>query len=125
MQDFHFARPRTQFLLTVSSDGTARVHGVRLIPDGTPSGTVLVAENEPATATCADEDGDGVAGLTSLQFNVQDVRTGEVLPVSLTPVDGEVDESGDKELTLVIGNDSRTGTWEVQWVFGHLKVKPR
>lgn len=125
MQDIHFARPQTHFLLTVSSDGTARVHGVRLIPDGTTSGTVLVAENEPATATCADLDLDGVAGLTSLEFNVRDVSTGEVLPVSLTPVDGELDESGEKELTLVVGNDSRTGTWQVQWVFGTLKVKPR
>ena len=125
MQDFHFARPRTQFVLTVSGDGTARVHGVRLIPDGTPSGTVLVAENEPATATCQDVDGDGTAGLTSLQFNVQDVRTGEVLPVSLTPADGDLDESGERELILIVGNDSRIGTWAVRWVFGHTRVKPQ
>jgi hypothetical protein len=77
------------------------VHGS--IHDGT-SNTVLVAERYSSSASCADVDNDGIAGLTSLQLVMRNVRTHELLPVSIVPTDGEIDDRDVEDVTIVIGN---------------------
>lgn len=91
--------------VAIDRDGHARSHGSTQIKDGA-SNTVLLAEAIPTTASCADTDEDGVAGLTLLQFVMRDVRSGELVPVSVIPNRGEIEESGEELVTIVIGAET-------------------
>ncbi len=95
---------------SAKSGGSAQAHGVLQIRDGT-SNTVLIAEKSPANASCADTDGDGVAGVTSLQFSVRDVHTGQLLPISIAPVAGDVDDRTRHEATVIVGSSLRFMAW--------------
>jgi hypothetical protein len=90
-------------VVTVDSDGRAHTHGTVQIKDGT-SNTVLIAEGIPTAASCDDIDGDGVAGFTHLQFVMRDVRSSDLVPVSVIPASGEIDESGEEPVIMVIGD---------------------
>lgn len=46
-----------------------------------------------------------MAGLTLLQFVMRDVRSGDLVPVSVIPARGEIDESGE-ELVIIVGGDT-------------------
>src|SRR5262245_19208816 len=96
-------RLRFQLAVTIGRAGLARTHGVARISDGS-SNTVLIAEAGPTTASCADTNDNGVAGLTSLQFVMRDVHSGELVPVSIIPASGEIDKSGEDEVIIVIGD---------------------
>ena len=87
------------------------------ISDGTSS-TVLVSE-APPTLSCSDEDGDGRIGLVRLQFLVRDVRTGELAVGVIVPNDGELDDDGEEEVTIVIGDRTFVGDVRAHfYVFG-------
>lgn len=92
-----------QVAVTIGRDGLARTQGAARIRDGS-SNTVLIAEAIPTTASCADTDDNGVAGFTSLQFAMRHVPSGELVPVSVIPASGEIDESGEDLLIIVIGD---------------------
>src|SRR5262245_18643284 len=89
--------------VNIDRDGVAQARGAAVIKDGL-SNTVLIAEKHPTTASCADTNGNGVAGLTSLQFVMRDVHSGELVPVSIIPASGEIDKSGEDEVIIVTGD---------------------
>ena len=74
-----------------------------------PTGRALVAENSPATLVCADVDGDGVAGLVTLQLDARDARTGELVEVTVLPNGGDVDDAEPLPVTIVIEGTTYTG----------------
>src|SRR5262245_19097184 len=94
---------RIHVAVSIGRSGLGRTHGVARLSDGS-SNTILIAEAVPTTASCADTNENGVAGLTSLQFVMRDVHSGELVPVSIIPTSGEIDESGLDEVIIVIGN---------------------
>jgi hypothetical protein len=77
---------------TVDDDGEARGHGAVHIQDSL-SKTILVADGA-AQASCADADGDGVGGLVRLTVGLRDIRTGASYTAVISPLEGDVDESG-------------------------------
>jgi hypothetical protein len=79
------------------------VRGVAII-DGL-SNTVLVSEGF-ASVTCGDPDLDGRLGIVQLQFQMRDVKTGALVPVLIVPDDGELDDGGVQNVTLVIGSQT-------------------
>ena len=56
------------------------------------SGNVFIAEG--ATVSCADVDGNGVAGVVSIDMQFRSVRSGRVLIAAIVPDAGEMDEGG-------------------------------
>jgi hypothetical protein len=78
------------------------------ITDGA-SNTFLAAEKH-VRPSCVDVDGDGFAGIVSLQFVLRDVRTGELVTGLIVPNDGELDDNGEEQVTIVIGDVTVTGT---------------
>jgi hypothetical protein len=58
-----------------------------------------------AEARCADFDDDGVGGLVRLSFGLRDVRTGETVVGVISPVEGEVDDSGWVKARLSLARD--------------------
>ncbi len=98
--------------------GSARVHGV--IVDGA-SNTVLVSENSIATVSCADVNANKIEGIAALQFVMRDVRTGDLVTVAISPLDGEIDESGIEELTLVIGSTTSDQPFRIGWRHEHTR----
>jgi hypothetical protein len=73
--------------LVARPDGGAG--GMAGITDGT-SNTIMVAEKVQAIA-CGDLNLDGFAGVTHLLLTLTDARSGAVVPLTLVPVDGEID----------------------------------
>ena len=94
--------------VSVDANGQARVEGGARIQDGTSS-TVLVAE-QPAQASCADVDQDGLAGLTMLTHALRDVRSGELFTATVLPTDGEADTPGRHPATVTLTGGGRTLT---------------
>ena len=90
------------FVVRLDEKGVAETDGVARIRDGT-SNTVLVAEAVPTAATCADADGNGRGGVTMLHFAMRDARTGQSVPVSIIPNDGDVDDDGRHATTIGVG----------------------
>ena len=87
------------------------------VADGT-SNTFLAAEKH-VRPSCADLDGDGLAGIVSVQFVLRDVRTGELVTGLIVPNDGELDDNGEESVTIVIGDVTVTGTTHSRFfVFG-------
>lgn len=89
-------------MLGFSADGDAVAHGTVHIRDGT-SNTVLIVEG-PAQAACADDDGDGIAGITALEMTGYDPRTGDEVLVSFASGDVEMDERGEYTVWVRVGN---------------------
>lgn len=85
---------------------------------------MLIAEAAPTTASCADTDDDGVAGVTGLQFVMRHVRSGELVSVSVIPASGEIDES-DEELVIVVIGDTTFVERIRSHVWGFLTRAPR
>ena len=76
---------------------------------GRPAGSVLVAENGAATVVCADADGDGVAGLVTLQMDARDVSSGDLVEVTVLPNGGDVDDAVALPVTIIIEGTTYTG----------------
>ena len=95
----------------------AFVAGSAEIGDGS-SNTVLVSERY-ARSSCADVDGNGVAGVTQLLVLMREVRSGKRVPVLIVPNDGEIDDGGKERVTVIIGEVSAVGTARAHvWVAG-------
>ena len=111
---------RMHLVVRIPDDGDARASGTVHFGDGA-STTVLVAEQAPTTASCADVDGDGVGGLTRLTVTLRDVRTGEPFLATVLPDGGEADEAGLYPATLVLTGPrtiTATGTLRIKGRFG-------
>ncbi len=68
-----------------------------------------MAENTPGRATCEDADGDGIAGLVLLEFQMRDVHTQDIVAASASPGDGDIDD-GERHLVVIrVGNTAFTG----------------
>ena len=106
MNDFSFSR--SEFTLTFGGDGSAQVHGVAH-RRGAGANAILIADSSPAQATCADTDGDGDSGITSLQFDTRDPRSERLVPVSVVPVDGDIDDQTRHFVVIVIGTTTVLG----------------
>jgi hypothetical protein len=86
------------------------------VKDGT-SNTVLLAEGVPSLS-CGDADGDGRVGVVSVEFLLRDIRTGDLIPGFFVPNDGELDDNGQEEVTVVIGDFTLTGSARTRfWSF--------
>ena len=85
---------------TVRPEGTARVAGF-LATDGQ---RLVARPGEPAHASCADTDGDGVAGLSRLVAAFSPINsTREHVLVAIAPIGGDVEQRGIYQLTVTIG----------------------
>ena len=81
--------------------------GMAQITDGT-SNTVFVAEKTVRTS-CTDVDGDGIAGIGLIEIDMRNVETGAITTVRIIPVDNELDENGEEEVLIVIGDTTVNG----------------
>jgi hypothetical protein len=105
--------------LLVGDTGGAKAVGMLRVCDGTrgcshhsrdgPAEMALVAENSPATVVCADADGDGVAGLVTLQLDARDVWSGDLVEVTVLPNGGDVDDAEPLPVSIVIEGATYTG----------------
>jgi hypothetical protein len=92
-QDNFGATVQLRLFVLIDRDGNERAQGAALLRDGTAN-TYLVAEPQGASATCADADGDGTAGLTRLAVGLRDAQTGARSTAVISPLAGELDASG-------------------------------
>jgi len=92
----------------VDSSGNAQAHGSlpRQFVDGT-SNTIAFSEGQVNVA-CGDVNGDGFAGVTAIVLDMLDVRTRDVLQVSIVPDDREIDATVEV-VTIVFGNVTVSG----------------
>lgn len=70
---------------------------------------VFRATSEDTSATCADANGDGVSGLTSVQVGLQDETSGQRLLALFQPEAGEIEEEGWHAVTIRIGDATLNG----------------
>lgn len=97
---------------TVKRDGTARATG-----NVNMDGQRLVAQaGKDVQATCADIDGDGVAGLSGLAAQFQTNRSREGIPVTIAPIGADIGQRGIYQLTVTIGQ--RTLTVQAEAAYG-------
>jgi hypothetical protein len=82
------ADPTVRLWLGIGPAGSARVRG-HIRRRGDDETSLLVAEPGTARAACADLDGDGAVGLTRVEFEARDARTGARVPVVVTTRAGE------------------------------------
>jgi hypothetical protein len=94
----------------VNPDGRVTARGTAAVSDGT-SNTVLVAETRDASATCADTNGSGVAGLVELTIPFRLGRSSERVLATVIPRDGQIDVSGRYPATMRFGEPF--GSFEV------------
>ncbi len=90
----------------VDADGALNIYGTLTmngtsVDDGT-SNTVLIGE-APPRVSCADTDGDGVAGITALELVGRDPQSGEELLVFFLG-GRDLDERGDYSVWVRVGN---------------------
>ena len=86
------------------------VHGTASISDGT-SNTVLIAESAHSTATCADTNGDGHAGLAELRISFRGERSGERVGAAIVPDAGDIGRTGRHAATITF--ERELGSFEI------------
>jgi hypothetical protein len=96
-----------RFTVKVSATGRARTTGVIRLEDDSGR-RILVAEPGGTQASCANVDGDGVAGLVRLSAVFRDVETGTLFDVVLVPTGPDIGVSGVHELILQVGAEAPT-----------------
>ena len=122
---------RGSWIMDVSYNASsATVTAHELGPDGRPfalvaatvgvhdglSNTFMIGEVVPH---CADVDGDGLVGVAALELIFRETRTGQLVSVVVTPIDGELDDTGEALATSVAGGRNVTGPVRTDyWVFG-------
>ena len=86
---------------------TGAAHGTALLwSDADHEPTVLIPLN--LTATCADTDGDGIAGLVAIATSFLDVESGEEVTGLIARRDGgEMGDASDATLLLDAANRNR------------------
>ena len=104
--------------LTVNPNGAAHVAGVISEAD-----RLVAHAGEPAQASCADTDSDGVAGLTSVEFSAQTTQTRDHVGVAVVPIGRDIDQSGTYQLAVTIGG--RTTTVEADVAYGETRQTSR
>jgi hypothetical protein len=88
---------------TVFSDRTTELRGVIVV-----GSTRLVAEPATTRSSCADTDGDGMAGIILLETVYRNVRSGEKVLVTITPVGTDIDQRDTYTLMVQIGDEVLT-----------------
>jgi hypothetical protein len=88
--------------VTFDRFGAARAYGVVVLRSGADT-EVFIADPEDTNASCADQNGNGVGGLTALQVGFQNERSEERISVAILP-HVELDEDGRYTATLHIGD---------------------
>jgi hypothetical protein len=112
--------------LAIAPDSRARVRGAIRIDGDAPRQLVTGRRGAPATATCANADDDGMAGLVKMSSVLRDVRTGERIPVVLETLPGlDIDSSGTYGVILLIGEERMTSEARVLLRPGRRKRKRR
>jgi hypothetical protein len=96
-------------MLTIGRDGTARVHGVIRLEEGSGP-RILVAQQGDTQAACGSSDDDGVAGLVRLEAAFQDIRSRERVRVIVVPTGPPIGVTGVHEIVLeIVGEAPMTG----------------
>lgn len=92
--------------MSIDIAGIAKARGVAVFrtQDGTE---VFSVNSEGASASCADRNGNGIAGLTGLEIELVNVQSGETVLAAIFPDEGEIDESGWHRATIRIGEHDR------------------
>lgn len=90
----------------VAPDGALTIYGAltmngQSLPDGRSSAVLVGAAPQ---ATCADTDGDGIAGITFLQLTGRIPDTGDEVLVAFVAGDHDLDERGTYDVRLAIGD---------------------
>jgi hypothetical protein len=75
------------------------IRGVARIQDGT-SNTVLIAERTGSTARCSADPGTGRDGITELNVHLREARTGEIVQIDITALDGPISTSGNHRVVV-------------------------
>jgi hypothetical protein len=106
---------RVELELHISANGKAEASGMVGITDGT-SNTIIVVERY-SRLSCADLDGDKVAGIVQVGLSLHEVRTGEPFLVVITP-EQEVDSPGFYPAAIDIASaDGRTRSTSLHTLF--------
>jgi hypothetical protein len=94
--------------VSIDISGIAKAHGVAAFrtQDGSE---VFSVDSEGASASCADRNGNRIAGLTGLEVELVDVRSGDTILAVILPDDGEIDESGWHPATIRLGDTTVAG----------------
>jgi hypothetical protein len=99
-----------RFTVRIRGDGTARVTGTIRLEDD-KGRRILVAERGGANASCADTNGDGVAGLVRLEAVFRNAKAKRRVLVVLVPAGADIGASGVHDLILQVGEEAPvTGT---------------
>jgi hypothetical protein len=89
--------------LTIAPDGTAQLQGEIRSADP-PRVLVAPPPGVPATCSCADANGNGVAGLVGFTATIPDVASGAPVPVvGQTLLGQDLDVGGDYAILLQVG----------------------
>ena len=79
-----------------------------------PYAPVLVAARQTIGTACADLDGDGAAGLTSLSLVFRDPASGDRIPVVLQASEADIDAGGVYQAVLRVGTETATSDVRVR-----------
>lgn len=99
----------------MQTNGAARGSGeIRAAAEAAPAAAtapytpVLIAVRQVIEAACADLDGDGKAGLTTLSLDVRDPASGDRIPIVLQSPGREISASGVYKTVLRVGTETFT-----------------
>jgi hypothetical protein len=88
--------------------GAAQAHGVVVVRSADDVFVFRAIPGE-ASATCADANGDGVGGMTSVQVGLEHGASGERLVALFEPAAGEIDREGWHDVVIRIGDATFDG----------------
>lgn len=87
-------------VVSIDSDGEVAAHGTALIRPVTTAKTIVYhARSDGATASCANTDDNPRAGLANVAVRFE-AHDGDALLATISPVAGDIDESGEHEVDL-------------------------
>jgi hypothetical protein len=97
--------------------------GVARIQDGT-SNTVLIAERTGSTAQCSADPRTGRDGLTDMALLFREVRTGEIVQIDITALDGPISTSGHHRVVVRFNDQVFETTMQARFPGSRLTERP-
>lgn len=98
----------------IDSFGIAEAHGVAVFR--TDVGTeVFIANPDDTSASCADQNDNGVAGFTGAAVGFTNVLSGERVVATFVPAE-EIEENETVPITIVFGNVTLSGVARLRFV---------